>query len=135
MKMRNRAGDSFPPCGMLCLTILFLPKCCFTWTFAFLLCMYCPVHLNFRPATPHWRSFSFRPSFHTLSNAFSRSIHTASVCFLSWKTSSIVWAIYMIWSSVEQSCLRAACSGVMCFLSSSCHISLVLMSRSISFPM
>ena len=31
----------------------------------------------------------FRPSFHTLSNAFSRPIHTASVRFLSWKASSV----------------------------------------------
>ena len=41
------------------------------------------------PATPHWHNFNFRPSFHTLSKAFSRSIYTVCVCFLSWKTSSI----------------------------------------------
>ena len=134
MKMRNRVGDSTPPCGMPCLRVLFLLRCCFNWTFAFLLCIYCPVHLNILPATPHWYSFNFRPSFHTLSNAFSRSIHTASVCFLSWKASSIAWAIWVIWSSVDRSCLKVACSGVICFFSSRCHTSLVLMRRSISFP-
>ena len=40
----------------------------------------------------------------------------------------------MIWSSVDRSCLNAACCGVMCFLSSRCHMSLVLRGRSISFP-
>ena len=89
MKMRNRVGDSTPPCGTPCLRVLFLLKCCFIWTFAFLLCIYCPIHLYILPATPHWCSFNFRPSFRTFSNAFSRSIHTASVCFLSWKASSI----------------------------------------------
>ena len=40
----------------------------------------------------------------------------------------------MIWSSVDRSCLKAACTSMMCFLSSRCHMYLVLMRRTISFP-
>ena len=79
MKKKNRVGDSTLPCWTPCLRVLFLLKCCFIWTFAFLLCIYCPVHLYILPATPHWCGFNFRPSFHILSNAFSRSIHSKCV--------------------------------------------------------
>ena len=111
----NRVGDITPPCGTPCLRVLFLRRCCFIWTFAFLLCIYCPIHLNIRPATPRWCSFNLNPSLHTLSNAFSRSIHTASVCFLSLKASSIAWAIKVIWFSVDRSCCLLWCDVLFIF--------------------
>ena len=67
------------------------------------------------PLIPLWRIFSFSLSFQTLSNAFSRSIHTARVCccFLSWRASSIFWARKVTWSSVDLYCLNPACLGVL----------------------
>ena len=118
MKMRNRVGDSTPPCRTPCLTVLFLPKCCLTWTFAFLLHMYCSDEdEEHSPSSTTLAWFQFQTLFPHLVKRISRSIHTASVGFLSWKASAMAWEMYVNWYSVDRSYLNVACSDVICFLS------------------
>ena len=89
MKMRKRVGESTPPCGTLWLCSFFRLFYPWSWTGAFRLWRYWLIQVNMLPDTPCCRSFSLRPSFQTLSKAFSMSIQTTNVCFLYWKESSI----------------------------------------------
>ena len=77
---KKSVGDMTPPCGIPCLrSILWLFVLSMT-TLARRLCRYDLIHRNISPAMMHFFSFRSRPSVQT--NAFCRSIHTVSVCFL-----------------------------------------------------
>ena len=94
MNTKKSVGDMTPPCGIPCLKSIFFVLS--RTTIAGRLCRYDLIQRNIFPTMLHFFSFSrSRPSVQTVSNAFCKSIHTVSVCFLCWKPSSISCAIYV----------------------------------------
>ena len=85
-----------PPCGTPCLRSMFLLFVLSMTTLARRLCRYDLIHRNIFPAILHFFSFRSRPSVQMVSNAFCRSIHTVSICFLCWNPSSISCARYVV---------------------------------------
>ena len=95
MNTKKSVGDMTPPCGTPCLRSVFLLFVLSTTTLDRQLCRYYLIHRTIFPAMLHFFSFRSKPSVHTLSNAFCRSIHTVSVCFLCLNQSSISCARYV----------------------------------------
>ena len=96
MNTKKSVDDMTPPCGTPCLRSIFLLFVLSMTTLARRLCRYDLIHRNIFPAMLHFFSFRSRPSLQTVSNAFYRSIHTVSACFLCWNLSSISCARYVV---------------------------------------
>ena len=96
MNTKKIVGDMTPPCDTPCLRSIVLLFVLSMTTLARRLCRYDLTQQNIFPAMLHFFSFRSRPSVQTVSNAFYRSIHTVSVCFLCWNPSSISCAIYVV---------------------------------------
>ena len=96
MNTKKSVGDMTPPCGIPCQRSIFL-LCVLSMTIlARRLCRYDLIHRNKFTAMLHFFIFRSRPSVHTVSNVFCRSIHTVSVCLLCWIPSSISYARYVV---------------------------------------
>ena len=96
MNTKKSVGDMTPHCGTPCLRSNFLLFVLSMNTLARQLCRYDLSHRNIFPAILHFFSFRSRSLVQTVSNAFCRSIHTLSVCFLYWNPSSISCARYVV---------------------------------------
>ena len=118
--MEKRVGDRTLPWGTPSLRVWhrLLWSCIFT--LALLSLRYSVIHWCIFPITPYFCSLYDNPFFQTLSNAFSISTQTATVFFFSWKPSSMLWEMSVIWSSVHFPFLKPACSSISMFLFSEC---------------
>ena len=134
MNNRKRVGDRKSHWGTPWRRKIFLLLSWSRLTRARLLNRYDWIHLSMLLATPFLVSLVMSPSIHTLSTARCRSIQATRVTFFSCNASSISYAKYVVWSSVERNCRRPACSGAKRSLVSRYHLRRWLTTLSIVFP-
>ena len=104
-KMMKREGERTPPWGTPCLSSFFLLFLPWRLTLALRFFKYCLIQVYILLVIPALLSLCSSPLRQTLSNAFSRSIHTANVLFPSWKASSMLgWdrLLGLLWICVDE---------------------------------